>query len=206
MDSLADTENSAPLTEGLETLRISEIVLKTSRFEAVRNWYVDALGVKPFYENKPEIVGGKDGEFLRASDVRLCFIRIHMDYPYTQILGIFEVPALERNEPQDPGLHHMQFRHSSLSALIDRYDRFTEAGWEPHRTANHGPSTSFYYHDPDGNNVEFSGPNYETEEEYLGYMSSEAFRNNPSGIEIDVEEYVTRFKSGVPQSELVRIG
>lgn len=205
MDQAMESEKSVPLTNGLEALRISEIVLKTSQFQEIRNWYVDALGVEPFYENKPETVGGKDGEFLRASDVRLCFIRIHMDYPYTQTLAIFEVPNLERTTPENPGLHHMQFRHSDLAALINRYDRFTAAGWKPHRTANHGPSTSFYYFDPDGNNVEFSGPNYPTEEEYVAFMSSDAYRNNPSGIEIDVEDFVDRFKSGVPQSELVRI-
>ena len=53
-----------------------------------------------------------------------------------------------------PGLDHVQFRHASLGALLDRYEILRDLGIKPHRTMNHGPSTSFYYRDPDGNGVE----------------------------------------------------
>jgi catechol 2,3-dioxygenase-like lactoylglutathione lyase family enzyme len=166
---------------------------------------VDAFGIEPFYESNPERTGGADGKFLRASDVRLCFIRLHLEFPYAQVLAIFEVPDLKSGGNTEAGLHHMQLRNSSLDQLFARYDLLKSAGILPHRTANHGPGTSFYYFDPDGNNVEFSGANFDTEAEYLGYFASESYRKNPSGIEIDADDYIARYRSGTPKAELVRI-
>lgn len=206
MDASGDKEKSRPLTADLDRLRISEVVLKTSQFDTLRQWYVDVLGIEPFYERRPEKTGGEKGDYLRASDVALCFFRLHIDYPYTQVLAIFEVPNLESGQRSEPGLHHIQLRHSSLETLFDRYERLKAAGFKPHRTANHGPVTSFYYFDPDGNNVELSGPNFDTEAEYFTYFESESYRTNPSGIEVDVEDYVGRFRNGMPKSVLVKIG
>jgi hypothetical protein len=42
----------------------------------------------------------------------------------------------------------------------------------PTRSANHGPFTSFYYRDPDGNRVELSVRNYAAEAETLALMQS----------------------------------
>jgi len=205
MDTETIGARDAPLCHDLDLVRISEIVLKTSQFETLRNWYVDALGIEPFYENSPEKTGGADGKFLRASDVRLCFIRLHLDYPYAQVLAIFEVPNLKSGGKTEAGLHHMQLRNSSLDQLFERYDLLKSVGILPHRSANHGPGTSFYYFDPDGNNVEFSGANFDTEAEYLAYFTSDSYRRNPSGIEIDAEAYIARYRSGTPKAELVRI-
>jgi len=205
MDTLAEGGRNRPLCRELDAVRIGEIVLKTSQFEPVRNWYVDALGLAPFYENTPARAGGEDGKFLRASDVRLCFIRLHLDFPYSQVLAIFEVPDLTPGGKSEAGLHHMQFRNSSLDQLFARYELLKSAGILPHRSANHGPGTSFYYFDPDGNNVEFSGANFDTEAEYLAYFASESYRRNPSGIEIDADAYIARYRGGTPKAELVRI-
>lgn len=205
MDRETEVGRREPLCRDLDTVRISEIVLKTSQFGTLRKWYVDALGIEPFYENSPERTGGADGKFLRASDVRLCFFRLHLDYPYTQVLAIFEVPDLRSGGTTEAGLHHMQLRNSSLDQLFTRYDLLKSVGILPHRAANHGPGTSFYYFDPDGNNVEFSGANFDTEAEYLAYFASESYRRNPSGIEIDADAYIARYRGGTPKAELVRI-
>jgi len=193
-------ETLRSLTKHLKPLQISEIVLRTSNYEKLRNWYEAVLGVAPFLERQPE-QGGERGT-SKASDLRLCFIRLHMNYPYTQILAIFDVPGLVQGEAE-AGLHHMQFRHASLEQLISRYELLESAGIKPVRTANHGPGTSFYYRDPDGNNVELSASNFEIEKDYLAYIASETFKKNPSGMEIDVVDYVQRFRSGTPQNELV---
>lgn len=68
-----------------------------------------------------------------------------------------------------------------------------------------GPSTSFYYRDPDGNAVALSAVNFSTEAEYVGFVNSDAFQRNIAGIEIDADKFVARFRSGVPQEELVRV-
>ena len=84
----------------------------------------------------------------------------------------------------------MQFRHASLGALLDRYEILRDRGIKPHRTMNHGPSTSFYYRDPDGNAVELSAVNFPTEAEYSRFVTSEAFKKNISGAAIDADELV----------------
>jgi catechol 2,3-dioxygenase-like lactoylglutathione lyase family enzyme len=192
----------------LGPVQLSEIVLKTAQFETLRDWYASVLGFKPFLERSPpkdHRADSKLGAFVRASDMRLCFFQLHMQYPYKQVLGIFEVPIVSGEAGDRPGLHHMQFRQASLGALIDRYEILRSAGVVPFRTANHGLGTSFYYRDPDRNTVEFSGPNFETEAEHNAFQNSDAFRRNPSGAEIDVEAFVRRFRSGVSIEELVAL-
>ena len=187
---------------GYAPLRLSEIVLKTSQFERLRDWYRNLLGFPPFFERTPPPADGPRGH-ARASDVRMAFFRLHIDYPYTQILGVFGVPDLTLAAA--PGLHHLQLRHPSLDALFARYDRLKAEGVAPHRMANHGPGTSFYYADPDGNTVELSAANFESEAEYLAYMASATYAANPSGIEIDADAYIARYRAGTPKAELVRI-
>ena len=72
------------------------------------------------------------------------------------------------------------------------------------KSYNHGPGTSFYYHDPDGNTVELSSANFANEADYLAYFRSEAYKKNISGIEIDAAAYVARFRAGTPQEELIK--
>jgi hypothetical protein len=99
----------------------------------------------------------------------------------------------------------MQLRHLNIEHLFSRYELLQQAGVEPHRCFNHGPSTSFYYKDPDGNVVEMSATNFPDESGYLAYFQSEAYKRNISGIEIDPISYVARFRSGTPLADLVRI-
>ena len=198
---------AAQAERGYGPLRFSEVVLRTLHFERLREWYRTLLGVDPYFERTPsaEDLANAIPGLSRAADLQLAFFRVHLDYPYTQVLGIFRVPELVDASSNTPGMHHMQLRHASLGELFDRYERLKAAGITPHRTANHGPGTSFYYRDPDGNMVELSAANFDTEAEYLAYLASDAYRQNPSGLEIDADEYLARFRRGVPQMELVRI-
>ena len=65
--------------------------------------------------------------------------------------------------------------------------------------------TSFYYRDPDGNNVEITAQNHPSLEAMRTFMGSDAFKKNPSGVEIDPEAFVGLFKSGTPVAELVKL-
>lgn len=202
---LKELKALAEKTVRMPGTRISEIVLKTGQYQTMKAWYEAVLGVKAFFENNPPPQKDVPLTGTRATSVRLCFIRLHADFPYTQMLAIFDVPGLAAPDERVPGLHHMQFRHPSLTALFDRYEAMREAGVRPFRCANHGPGTSFYFKDPDGNVVELSSANFETEAEYHAFMRSPAFQANPSGIDVNGDEYVARFRSGTPQRELVRI-
>ena len=182
-------------TQPSSLLKISETILKTGRLDEMKKWYQTVLGVEPFFEHAP-VPGARPGDFggqTRAADLRMCFFRLSLDYPYTQTIGIFEEPGIGR-EPANgsPGLHHMQLMASSLDALCDQYEMLRALGMRPHRSADHGPMTSFYYRDPDGNNVELTAQNFSTLEAMVAFMASDEFKANPSGAEIDHEEFVAR--------------
>ncbi len=84
----------------------------------------------------------------------------------------------------------MQLMTASLDDLCKKYDAMRAAGMHPHRSADHGPMTSFYYRDPDGNNVELTAQNFETFEDMVRFMASDEFKANPSGRELDPAAYV----------------
>lgn len=169
-------------------LKISEIILKTGRLDEMKRWYRTVLGVDPFFEHAPPPgttpldLGGQ----TRASDLRMCFFRLSTDYPYVQTIGIFEEPGTALAQQKGAsGLHHMQLMTSGLDELCDKFDELDGQGLRPHRSADHGPMTSFYYRDPDGNNVEITAQNWPTMEAMAAFMASDAFKANPSGREID---------------------
>ena len=145
--------------------KISETILKTGHLEVMKPWYKTVLGVDPFFEHAPS-KPAKPGDFggqTRASDLRMCFFRLSAAFPYTQVIGLFEEPGTSTAATKGaPGLHHMQLMSENIAELIAQYDALAEVGMHPHRSANHGPFTSFYYRDPDGNNVELTTQNFPT--------------------------------------------
>ena len=94
----------------------------------------------------------------------------------------------------------------SFGDLLDLYERLKTAGIMPVRTINHGPTTSIYYADPDGNGVEFQIENYPTMEECMDFMRSDTFEANPIGVDFDADVLVERFRRGDPLEELVKQG
>ena len=127
------------------------------------------------------------------------------------MFGIFEFPDLDTSKrnvigEQGPGIHHFQFRIPTFDVLITKYERLAQCGIEPMQVFNHGPGTSMYYQDPDRNVAEFSSPNFDNQEDYLAYFQTEAYQRNFDGVQVhDMAEFARRFRSGVPQEELVRI-
>ncbi|MES2185670.1 MAG: VOC family protein [Pseudomonadota bacterium] len=193
-------------TLDLPPMQMSEIVLKTARYEDMKTWYQAVLGVAPSHEHLPARPAVYEpGRALAPADLKLCFIRILMQHPYSQVLAIFEVPGTPSTQQESPGLHHMQFRNPSMDVLFTRYERLKALGIVPQRTMNHGPGTSFYYRDPDDNMVELSAVNFAHEEDYLAYFRSDSFKRNPSGVPVDADAYVGRFRSGTALTDLVRI-
>lgn len=185
-----------------QALRISETILKTARIEQMRDWYRTVLGMAPSIEHMPKRENAA-GEVLMATNMRLCFFELNEDYPYTQTIGLFEFPGtvLEMTEAS-PGLHHMQLHAGSMEDLVGRFEILAAKDIRPARSMNHGISTSFYYQDPDGNKVEITANNFATLDEHRAYLKSETFRSNPSGVEIDADDFRARFRAGEPIESL----
>ena len=194
---VTDHTNRPSSVQPNSPLQISEIILKTGRLDEMKPWYEIVLGVAPFFEHappadtKPLDLGGQ----TRASDLRMCFFRLGTDYPYVQSIGIFEEPGTALGTIKGAcGLHHMQLMTSGHNELCDKYEALRARGMRPHRSADHGVMVSFYYRDPDGNNVEITAQNFPSLEAMARFMASDEFKANPSGGEIDPEQFVARHR------------
>lgn len=63
------------------------------------------------------------------------------------------------------GIAHAAFQYDSLKDLVALYRQCKSWGLPLSHSINHGQSTSFYYHDPDGNEIETYIDNFDTPEE-----------------------------------------
>ena len=61
---------------------------------------------------------------------------------------------------------------------------------------NHGGTTSIYYHDPAGNDIETQVDNFDTVEETNEFLRSPHFAENPIGTDFDPEEMIKRLEAG----------
>ncbi|HTF53271.1 MAG TPA: VOC family protein [Pseudonocardia sp.] len=187
---------------GSPRIGLSEVVLRTPRYERLCAFYAEVLRQPPSLDMTPE-----SGRGTSDPDVptRIAFFNLPSNYPYTQRVAIFECADVGGRDRRAVGLHHLQIRYSDLAALFDAFEHLKTLGHQPIESANHGIATSLYYLDPDGNRVELSGMNFPTEEEMKAYMGSDAFRRNPDGKRIDPEEFQRRRRDGVSFADLVRL-
>ena len=83
--------------ENIPAPSISELVLKTSRFEKMKDWYTIALDTEPFFiRERP-----KEPSWTKSQHI--AFFKLHGVYPYAQMLGVFEVDGTRKQCGEDPG-------------------------------------------------------------------------------------------------------
>ncbi|ATE64184.1 VOC family protein [Rhizorhabdus dicambivorans] len=183
----------------------TEVVLQTGRFDEAKAWYEAVFGLDWFMVNTPEVMAtdiplsGKPQ--VRAADVRSCFAALEGGFT----LALFELPGMSLGPTSDPGLNHIQFKYHDLERLVAQVETLAVHGVTPHRTSNHGPITSFYYRDPDQNIVELCVNNYDSHAEFVAFTRSPEFQANPSGIELDHEDFLRRYRAGATRDELRRL-
>ena len=173
--------------------KLAHIVLQTNQIAAMRDWYCAALEAEVVHENAQLCFVTYDDEHHRIAFVD--------PGPLAPRAPAHPGRAVDPAEP--PGLHHVAFTFSSMGELLDNYVRLKGAGVAPFRCINHGPTTSMYYRDPDGNRVELQIDNFPTAQEGRDWLSTPAFASNPIGVEYDPDQLVARFRAGVPVAELV---
>lgn len=170
----------------------SQIVLETNRKKEMQAWYCEVLEGHVAYEN-----------------AHLAFVTYDDEHHRVAFVDFGPLTPRDRNAdmavaPSDPpGLHHVAFTFGSMGELLANYTRLAAQGIRPFRSINHGPTTSIYYADPDGNRVELLIDNFAAAEGGQTWTQSPAFERNPIGVEFDPDEQIRKFRSGVPVAELV---
>jgi hypothetical protein len=91
-----------------------------------------------------------------------------------------------------------------MEELLLAYRQRKARGVEPVWCTNHGPTTSLYYNDPDGNMLETQFDNFETAEAANEFMRGEAFGTNPIGVDFEPEEYIKRLEAGETVKDLAK--
>jgi len=173
--------------------KLAHIVFQTNRIPEMRDWYCSVLGAHVVYEDDHLCFVTYDDEHHRVAFANFAPLAPR-DPSSTELM-------VKGTEP--PGLHHVAFTFGSLGELVDTYARLSDRGMRPFFCVNHGPTTSMYYRDPDGNRVELQIDNFPTAEEGYAWMKTPAFRDNPIGVEFDPDHLSARFRAGVPAAELL---
>jgi catechol-2,3-dioxygenase len=187
MDSNFEAVNSPrqPIEpEAVSPSLFAHFVVRSSNLPAMRAWYRTVLAARVVFEND-----------------YICFLTYDDEHHRVAIVNI---PGLHAADAESWGLAHLAYSYKTLRQLLSTYRRLKGEGILPYRPINHGPTTSLYYRDPDGNNVELQVDNFVTKEEAARYFLSDAFRENPIGVAFDPEELVKAYEAGVPENELVR--
>ncbi|GLK43018.1 MULTISPECIES: VOC family protein [Novosphingobium] len=165
-------------------VRLAHFVLRTSRFREVIDWYKTVLGAEAAFENEILAFLSYDEEHHRVA--------------------VLNMPDLEEQKDGVAGFHHAAFTYDSLGDLMATYKRLRDVGITPVFPINHGPTTSMYYQDPDGNQIELQVDNYDNIEDATAFFYSPAFAENPIGVEFDPEDLLRRVEAGEDQAVLKR--
>ncbi len=162
--------------------RLAHVVLRTSQYKELIAWYETVLGAEIVFSNEALTFLTYDDEHHRVA--------------------ILHIPGLAPQVEGVCGVHHVAFTYASLAALVSNYERLRAAGIEPVTSINHGPTTSLYYADPDGNQIELQVDNFATVEEASKFFYSPAFATNPIGVDFDPEDLVRRFHAGEDEATI----
>lgn len=173
-------------SEPVSPAKLAHIVLRTPKFEEVVAWYKTVLSAQAMFEN----------EFL-------AFMTYDDEHHRVAVINMPQAPAPAEGAA---GVDHVAFTYAQLGDLLSNYRRLKALGIEPFWTINHGPTTSMYYRDPDGNQVELQVDNFPTDEALEEWFASGAFAENPIGVNFDPEMLASLYEQGVPLNDLVRQG
>jgi catechol-2,3-dioxygenase len=168
--------------QSMSPAKFAHVVLRSSNFNAIVNWYKTVLCATTAF-----------------SDGNLAFLAYDEEHHRIAVLNI---PGLNPQPDGMVGMHHMAFTYASLGDLVATYERLNELQIRPVTCINHGPTTSMYYVDPDGNQVELQVDNYDTVEEAGKFFYSPAFAMNPIGVDFDPSELAKRFHSGEDEASI----
>jgi len=161
---------------------IAHVVFKTPNFKKMIDWWCTVLEAKPAMQNDHLAFLTFDGEHHRVAIINTP--------------ALLPIPKIMR------GLDHVAFTYKSLKDLLDTHQRLHDLGIDPVWSINHGPTTSLYYADPDGNKAELQIENFDSSNEMLEWAKTGEFSINPIGVDFDANELRKRQSAGESELEL----
>ena len=183
MISIEMATNSATTDKVLSPASFAHVVLRTTseNFPKVTEFYKTFLGAEANYEN----------DFVS-------FLSYDEEHHRIALIGM---PNTGSKQQETCGLDHFAFSYKSLQDLAQSYKQRKALNILPHWCINHGPTTSIYYRDPDGNKIEIQVDNMDREGTNE-FIRSKAFAENPIGVEFDPEDLIARLEAGEDEAQI----
>jgi catechol 2,3-dioxygenase-like lactoylglutathione lyase family enzyme len=184
--SEAPSQSTVEFDEGrVRRPALHHVNLKTSRLQELIDWYGLVLGSTPNFQ-------WPGGAFLTNDGAN-------------HRIALITMPVFKDDDEKltRTGMHHTAFEYPSLDDLLATYLRLNAAGIEPGGCLDHGLTTSFYYHDPDGNSVELQADNHgdwATSTEFI--RADERFAANPIGQPVDPIKLIQARREGLSPNEV----
>ncbi len=163
-------------------ISLAHVVFRTANFSGMIDFWQTFLGAE-----------------ITHKDDSIAFLRY--DFEHHRI-AIIAIPDLAPKVPKTAGFDHVSFSYETLNDLAETYIQRKSLGINPTWCINHGPTTSIYYKDPDGNTIETQVDNYESAEEANKFMTSNLFAENPIGTDFDPDEFVKRLRAGEDETRI----
>jgi catechol-2,3-dioxygenase len=176
----------APLDRTISPARFAHVVLRTKRLGELVSWYETVLGARAVFRNAFIAFLTYDDEHHR--------------------IALVQSPSFADRPENAVGLDHFAYAFARLGDLLQSYKRLAAKGIRPYWCVNHGPTTSLYYADPEGNRVELQVDNFPDTVSLHAWFASGEFAKNPIGVEFDPERLLARWENGDPEAELIRQG
>ncbi|GAB3377774.1 VOC family protein [Spongiibacter taiwanensis] len=164
---------------------MAHLVIQTRRYQEMINWYATVFQTEPVFESDKLTFVTYDDEHHRFA-----FLNLPPQCP-------------EDKNPMAPGIAHTAYSYASMNDLVQTYARLKGEGILPRWCINHGITTSFYYADPDGNELEFQYDNFRTPEACKAYFSSEAYFSNPIGKPFEPNVLLSCFEEGMSEADML---
>ena len=164
---------------------LHHVAIKTANLQAIIDWYQKVIGSRVMVEFG-------QGAFLSNDDAN-------------HRIAVFAGPVFTADEGRETrvGMHHFAFEYESVTDLLATFQRLKGEGILPDAALNHGPTTSFYYFDPDGNGVELQADNHGSWEKSSQFIHENAvFAENPAGMPLDPEQMLVDLQAGATPTDL----
>ncbi len=166
----------------LRPARFGHIVVKSARFAAMNQWYKTVLNAQPMFE-------GDIGSFLTYDDEH------HRVF-------ILNDPGATARDPKSEGVAHWAYLFNNLDDLLTTYTRLKAEGITPAYCVNHGFQISFYFRDPDNNEVELGCDVFPTRQALNDWFASGAFARDQFGFICDPDAMVAMKTEGLSSAQI----
>ena len=161
---------------------LAHVVFRTSKYHEMVTFWTTFLGASIVHADQTLTFLKYDGEHHR--------------------IAIISMPESTPRPSTAAGMHHVAFSFDSLHNLIKSYQQRKASGMMPTWCVNHGPTTSIYYQDPDGNSIETQVDNFDDVDQANDFMAGGNFAENPIGTDFEPEALAHKLHLGIEEKSL----